>query len=149
MSLYKVIKQKMKNDDRTEFHRFAGIWLLCFGVFLVIDIATKGVPLLFLVFVPPLVAVIAMGIIKIGGSIAGSIYGGRKARWSVKEKLAGDLEKIRYSKRQGRFDEALILANDSLKHLPNDPEALFLKAQILHEGVWSRRICKKMPGDHH
>jgi tetratricopeptide (TPR) repeat protein len=84
-----------------------------------------------------------MVIIKKGGSIAGSIYGGRKACWNVKEKLAGDLEKIQYSKRQGRFNEALALANDSLKHLPNNPEALFLKAQILHEGFGQGESARK------
>jgi hypothetical protein len=42
MSLYKEIRQKMKNDDRTEIYRFAGIWVFCFGVFLIIDIAIGG-----------------------------------------------------------------------------------------------------------
>ena len=134
----------MKNDDRTEIHRFAGIWLLCFGVFLVIDIATGGVPLFFLVFVPPVTAVIVMFIIKkAGGFIPRIFYGGRKARWTVREQLAGDLEKSRYSKRQGRFNEALALANNFLKYLPNDPGALFLKAQILHEGFGYGESAKK------
>jgi len=70
-------------------------------------------------------------------------YGGRKATWSVKEQLAGDLEKIRFSKRQGRFNEAHVLVNDFLKHLPHDPEALFLKAQILNEGFGNGGSAKK------
>jgi len=134
----------MKNDDRTEIYRFAMIWMVCFGVFLTIHVATGRIPLLFLVFAPPIMAVMGMVIIiKTGGSISRSFYGGRKARWSAKEQLAGDLEKIRYSKRQGRFNEALALANDSLKHLPHDPEALFLKAQILHVGFGHGESARK------
>jgi tetratricopeptide (TPR) repeat protein len=144
MSLYKTIRQEMKDGDRTEIYRFAMIWMVCFGVFLTIEVATGIFPLLFLVFVPPIMALIVMVIIiKTGGSISRSFYGGRKARWTVKEQLAGDLEKIRYSKRQGRFQEALALANDFLKHLPNDPGALFLKAQILHEGFGYGESAKK------
>lgn len=143
MSL-KEIRRRMRDSDRTEIYRFAKIWMVCFGVFLTIEVFTGSIPLLFLVFVPPAMAVMVMVIItKTGGSISRSFYGGRKAAWSVKEQLAGDLEKIRFSKRQGRFNEALVLANDFLKHLPNDPDALFLKAQILHEGFGYGESAKK------
>lgn len=139
----------MKDGDIVEILRFVRIWMLCFGACcpLAIAWALGKIPLLVLVlvlvFVPLIMAVTGMVIIKKGGSISGSFYGGRKARWTVKEKLAGDLEKIRYSKRQGRFNEALALANDVLKHLPHDPEALFLKAQILHEGFGHGESAKK------
>ena len=99
---------------------------------------------LVLVFIPPIMAVIVMVIItKSGSSVSRSFYRGPKAAWSVKEQLAGNLEKIRYSKRQGRFNEALALANDFLKKLPNDPDTLFLKAQILHEGFGYDQSAKK------
>jgi hypothetical protein len=89
-------------------------------------------------------AVIAMFIIKkTGGFIPRIFFGGRKAAWSVKDQLAGDLERIRFSKRQGRFHEAHVLVNGFLKHLPHDPEALFLKAQILHEGFGNCESAKK------
>jgi hypothetical protein len=143
MSLYKAIRQKMKDGDRTEILRFVRILMFCFVPFLIFYVGTGRIPLLVLVFGPPIMAVMGMVIIKKGGSISGSFYGGRKARWTVKEKLAGNLEKIRYSKRQGRFNEALVLANDFLKHLPHDPEALFLKAQILHEGFGYGESAKK------
>lgn len=144
MSLYKEIRQWMKNDDRIEIYRFAMIWILCFGVFFAIEVFTRGVPLLFLVFAPLFTAVIVMFIIKkTSGLTASSFYGGRKAEWSIREQLAGDLEKIRFSKRQGRFEEALLLATNFLKHIPRDPEALFLKAQILHEGFGYSESAKK------
>jgi len=144
MSLYKEIRQLMKNGDRTKIYRFAMIWILCFGVFFVIDVFTGAVPLFFLVFVPPVMAVIVMWIIeKASGLTARSFYGGRKAEWSVRQQLAGDLEKIRFSKRQGRYDDALLLATNFLKLLPHDSEALFLKAQILHEGFGYSESAKK------
>ena len=70
MFLYEAIRQKMKNDDRTETYRFASIWILCFGVFLCIHLCTGGsVPLLFLVFAPPVMAVIGILIIKKTGGM--------------------------------------------------------------------------------
>lgn len=150
MSLYKAIRQKMKDGDTIEILRFVRIWMTCFLACppLILAWALGKIPLLVLVlvlvFVPPIMAIIVMVIItKMGGSISRSFYGGRKAARSVKEQLAGDLEKIRYSKRQGRFNEALAHANDFLKHLPHDPEALFLKAQILHEGFGYGQSAKK------
>ena len=144
MSLYKAIRQKMKDGDTTEILRFVRIWLFCFVAFLIFYVGTGRIPLLVLVFAPPIMAVIILVIIiKIGGSASRSFYGGPKARWTAKEKLSGDLEKIRYSKRQGRFNEALALANDVLKHLPHDPDTLFLKAQILHEGFGYGESAKK------
>ena len=133
----------MKDGDTTEILRFVRIWMLCFLAFLIFYAGTGRIPLLVLVFAPPIVAVMVLIIIKKMGSLSGSIYGGRKAAWSVKEQLAGNLEKIRYSKRQGRFNEALALANDVLKHLPHDPEALFLKAQILYEGFGHGESAKR------
>lgn len=48
--------------------------------------------------------------------------------------LAGELIKARLMKAADRFDEALLVVNNTLRRLPDHPEALFLKAQILWEG---------------
>jgi len=118
--------------------------MFCFLPFVIFYVGTGRIPLLVLIFGPPIMAMIILVIvIKIGDSASRSFYGGPKARWTAKEKLAGNLEKIRYSKRQGRFNEALALANDFLKQLPNDPDTLFLKAQILHEGFGHDQSAKK------
>ena len=50
------------------------------------------------------------------------------------DQLAGELIKARLLKASDRFDEALVIVNNTLSLLPNHPEALFLKAQILCEG---------------
>jgi uncharacterized protein HemY len=52
----------------------------------------------------------------------------------VHDQLAGELIKARLMKASNRFDEALAVVNDTLRKIPNYPEALFLKAQILYEG---------------
>jgi uncharacterized protein HemY len=48
--------------------------------------------------------------------------------------LAGELIKARLLKASDRFDEALVAVNTTLRRMPDHPEALFLKAQILWEG---------------
>jgi len=149
MSLYKEIKRRIRDADKTDIFRFVRVWMTCIVPCATLTIAwafgrlSLWVLVLVLIFIPPIMALAHMVIIKKGGSIAGSLYGGPKARWTVKEQLAGNLEKIRYSKRQGRFNEALALANDVLKHLPHDPDTLFLKAQILHEGFGYGQSAKK------
>jgi len=150
MSQNKEIKRMIRGRDKTDIFRFIRFWmfslLACSPLIILWAFGKITLPVLvlILVFVPPITAVMVLAIvIKIGGLVSRSFYGGRKASWSVKEKLGGNLEKIRYSKRQGRFDEALAHANDFLKHLPNDPDALFLKAQILHEGFGHDQSAKK------
>lgn len=51
-----------------------------------------------------------------------------------KDLLLGEINKIRFLKRQGNFDKALALVNDVLDQEPNFPEALYLKAHVLWEG---------------
>lgn len=149
MSLYKEIQRRNRDCDKTDIFRFVRFWMLsslaCSPVILLgfFGKITLLVLVLILIFVSPIMAGLALVIVKKGGSIAGSLYGGRKARWTARERLAGDLEKIRYSNRQGRFSEALALANGVLRHLPNDPETLFLKAQILHEEFGHDQSARK------
>ena len=53
---------------------------------------------------------------------------------TLHERLAGELVKARLMKASHRFDEALEIINRTLDRLPDYPEALLLKAQILWEG---------------
>ncbi len=50
------------------------------------------------------------------------------------DQLAGELVKARLMKASGRFDEALEVVDKTLHRIPDYPEALLLKAQILWEG---------------
>ena len=71
---------------------------------------------------------------RIGERSVDLLYGLGQRRLLLKQRLAGELDKIRYSKRQKEFDKALSQVNDVLAREPDFPEALFLKAQILCEG---------------
>lgn len=144
MHLYGEIRRIVKEGDRIELYRFLMIWAVVFGVFLTVEVYTGYVPAWFLIVIPPVMAAVVMGIVAgAGDKISRTFHGGPKAAWSAGERSAGDLEKIRFSKRQGRFEEALLLINEFLKQFPNNPEALFLKAQILHEGFGHDESARK------
>ncbi|WP_339136615.1 MAG: hypothetical protein WGN25_01900 [Candidatus Electrothrix sp. GW3-4] len=53
---------------------------------------------------------------------------------TLHDQLAGELTKARLMKASERFDEALEVIDKTLVRLPEYPEALLLKAQILWEG---------------
>ncbi|MBF0474747.1 MAG: tetratricopeptide repeat protein [Deltaproteobacteria bacterium] len=77
------------------------------------------------------------------GSFVDFLTGRRKANWTIREKLAGDVNRIKYFKREGRFEEALGLADTVLSQDPKFPEVLFLQAQILWEGFGDDRGAKE------
>jgi tetratricopeptide (TPR) repeat protein len=121
-------------DHRTEIIRFLMIYGLCFGVLLVIQLFTGGVPVLFLLIAPVVMAIAVMfALNKFGNAFGKGFYGGRHKILSIDELVKCELDKIRFSKMNGRFEEAIQIINALLKKAPDDPEALFLKAQIYHE----------------
>ena len=66
---------------------------------------------------------------------SGGIELGRKSEdENLREKFSAEMEKARHSKRLNRFPEALKSVNVVLTEIPDYPEALYLKAQILWEG---------------
>ncbi len=56
--------------------------------------------------------------------------------------MAGTLNEVRLSKREERFEEALIKLEAVLAKDPDFPEALFLKAQVLWEGFNQKAEAK-------
>ena len=58
-------------------------------------------------------------------------------------RLAGDLNVVRYHKLCNRFEQALLALEKVLAKEPDFPEALFLKAQILWEGFEDREGAQK------
>jgi hypothetical protein len=71
---------------------------------------------------------------RVGERSTNLLYGLGRETFQPHERLAGELDKIRHSKRQKDFDRALYLVNQVIDKAPDLPEALFLKAQILWEG---------------
>lgn len=79
---------------------------------------------------------------RVGERSTNLLYGLGRETFQPHERLAGELDKIRYSKREGEFDRALNLVNQLLNKAPDLPEALFLKAQILWEGFGYREAAE-------
>ena len=77
------------------------------------------------------------------GSTSGSLYGGRKANWSIREQLSANLSQAKHLKGKNDFNKAIITINQALKQDPNWPEALFIKAQIVWEGFENAHAAKK------
>ena len=78
----------------------------------------------------------------IGGGLGNSLSGSTSRRISRNERFAGEINKIKFSKRAGRFDPALQMANAVLHEAPDYPEAMLLKAQILWEGYGKADTAK-------
>lgn len=79
---------------------------------------------------------------KFGGA-GGLLFGGRKANWSTREQLSAKLSQARHFKGKLDFDKAILAINDALKHDPDWPEALFIKAQIVWEGFQNAHAAKQ------
>jgi tetratricopeptide (TPR) repeat protein len=126
--------KRIIDDNRPEIIRVLMIYGLCLGVLLVIQVFTGGVPVFFLLIAPVVMAVTVMFVLnKFGNAFGRGFYGGRQKPLSVDELAKCELDKIRFSKMNGRFEEAIQMINELLKKAPDYPEALFLKAQIYHE----------------
>jgi len=80
---------------------------------------------------------------RVGERSTNLLYGLRRETFQPRERLAGELDKIRHSKRQKDFDRALYLVNQALHKAPDLPDALFLKAQILWEGFGNPEAAKE------
>ena len=72
------------------------------------------------------------------GSFAGRLYGGRKGDWSIREQMQGDMDIVRVQKSAGNYKNALAKVEEILAKDPTFAEAVFAKAQILHEGFNER-----------
>jgi tetratricopeptide (TPR) repeat protein len=77
----------------------------------------------------------------VGGGAVNALYGTGRRIIGVRERLAGDLNVVRYHKLCNRFDEALIKIEEVLARDPDFTEALFLKAQLLWEGFEDREAA--------
>jgi hypothetical protein len=104
--------KRIIDDHRTEIIRFLMIYGLCFGVFLVIQLFTGGVPVLFLLIAPVVTAIAVMfALNKFGNSFGRGFYWGRHKTLSIDELAKCELDKIRFSKMNGRFEEAIQIIN--------------------------------------
>ncbi len=77
------------------------------------------------------------------GDIAGRLYTGRKADWSIREQMTGTLSEVRVQKMKGNIEQAFIKLEEVLYKDRYFPEALLIKAQILYENYDDRAEALK------
>lgn len=94
--------------------------------------------------VGPLVASVLINIV--GNRSVDRLYGLNRKDITPQQRFAGELDKIRFRKREKDFEKALHLVNEVLEREPDFPEALYLKAQILWEGFENRKAAESYFG---
>ncbi|MBF0497543.1 MAG: hypothetical protein HQK58_13370 [Deltaproteobacteria bacterium] len=120
---------------------------MTYGAAYAIIMFTRGISIM--AFVLPLPIGIIGGFATLfltsfgGNTFVNLVTGRRKANWTIREKLAGDVNRIKYFKREGRFEEALGLVETVLSQDPKFPEVLLLQAQILWEGFDDERGARE------
>ena len=73
-----------------------------------------------------------LGVRKGFRACLGHAYSAKKI--PLKEQYSADIARARFCKSRKEYSEALNIINEILENIPDFPEALFLKAQILWEG---------------
>ena len=136
-----VIVKIREGIAQPRFVRFLMIFGVMEGALLVISLwsggavfALKHVLVFSIAGVIPLSILCVYSVEKIGSGVGGMLSGWSTRPVDPHQTLAADLEKARYSKRAGRFQEALRIINGILDKEPDFPDALYLKARILWEG---------------
>ena len=133
----------MKNVDSATRARFLqGFFWLLFPMFFIGGVLTYAIsglnPYGFLIMIIITVSLAAFGsfliqlVMNREGGIISTTLGHRSWR-SVRENLQGDVERAKWTRREGDIDKALALLDQVLEQDPTNPEALYLKAQILWE----------------
>ena len=79
----------------------------------------------------------------IGNTSANLLYGLGRNTAGARAQLAADVSQARFHKMNGDFENALIKLDTVVARDPDDPEALFLRAQILWEGYGDRQGAKQ------
>lgn len=79
----------------------------------------------------------------LGGSAVNRLFGLGRRTIGTRERMAGDLNVVRYHKLGNQFEDALLKIEEVLAKDPDFAEALFLKAQILWEGFEDRQAAKE------
>jgi len=142
---------KNRNVDlvaQAHFIRCCGWMYAFFFLILRFTVYNEGIMGIFKCAVVSIPPAVIMGIpvyliTNMVGNWFGIFYGGGEANWTTDEMIAADLDKIRFSKRAGKFEDALKLANTVLDRFPEHPEVMFLKAQILWEGFGYGNTAKR------
>ena len=80
---------------------------------------------------------------RMGDGAVNRLFGLGRRTIGTRERMAGDLNVVRYHKLSNRYEDALLKIEEVLVKDPDFAEALFLKAQILWEGFEDRQAAKE------
>ena len=147
MNQFKI--KRKREIDQVIIVRFLMFYVIILGALLALRIWNRGVlftfkdVMIFSLWVMPLCALMVYVVEKFGSGLGRFLSGWSSRRLTTRETLAADLDKARYNKREGRFQEALTIINGVLDKDPNFPDALFLKAQILWKGFGNAGVAKE------
>lgn len=141
------IKIKTKGGgNKMPIIRFIMMFLLVVGALMTISIITGVFTLKHVVIFSlcsiPLCILCTYAIEKFGDGLGRILSGWTLSTLDRGERFSCEVHKIKYSKREGRFNQALHMVNDLLHEAPDFPEAIFLKAQILWEGFGNASAAK-------
>jgi len=138
MNEFRVKKRKERNI--VLIVNFLKCFILAFGALLIICVSTGGKVftfkhlLIYSLYSIPLCVLYALTVEKIGSGLGVIFSGWSSRKVSPRDALSADLERARFSKGNGRFEEALRIINEVIDKDPNYPDAIFLKARILWDG---------------
>ena len=147
MNHFKIKRKRQR--ERVTIVRFVMFYLIILGVLLTIVIWNHGKLFTFKdamvisLCAIPLCVVMVYVVERFGSGLGSFLSGWSSRRPNIRETLAAEIAKAKYSKREGRFQEALTIIDGVLKKDPNFPDALFLKAQILWKGLGNKGVAKK------
>jgi tetratricopeptide (TPR) repeat protein len=133
----------MRDVDSAKWARFLqGFFWLLYPMLFIGGVLTYRLfgsnPLNFLFLVIIVVGLAALGswliqlVMNREGGLLSTALGHRSWR-SVRENLQGDVERAKWTRREGDIDAALSLIDQVLGQDESNPEALYIKAQILLE----------------
>ena len=138
--------------DRTPIFRFFRFFVWTTGILTLMTFLTRAFPgaapfsfkhvAIILLCSIPLSILCAYIIEKVGGGLGSILSGWTSGGIDHDGLFSGEIHKIKYSKREGHFDQALQMVNNLLHENPDNSEAALLKAQILWEGFGNASSAK-------
>jgi len=87
-------------------------------------------------------AAIAVAVSDKIGTTAGKIYKGSNDRTPYR-RYVGFIDQARFLKSKNRYDEALVKIDEFLENVPGNPEALYIKAEIIWEAQKDVQLAKQ------
>ncbi len=135
--------KRQRERDQARIIRFIMWYAVCVGaLFTIARFAGIGIfdvrIILLMIFAIPICILADYVVERLGSGLSGFLSGWSSQVATLRETLAADMQRARYSRREGRYEEALAIINGVLEKDPKYPDAHFLKARILWEGFGNR-----------